>query len=61
MKHAACPDCGAKTEKQAVAKCKPKRCYNGEYECTGMYMHTDAEGWFTYPPKADQPQRQAQE
>ena len=41
-----CPQCKAKTEKQAQKMCRPKHHESGEYECVGMYMDTDKQGFF---------------
>jgi hypothetical protein len=55
-KRTPCPDCKAKTEKQAEKMCKPQRGYDDEYECTGMYMAVDKQGYLTnskFPTEED--------
>jgi hypothetical protein len=46
MKRAPCPQCGARTEKQAETMCKQTLGWDDEYHCAGEF---DAKGWSVQP------------
>lgn len=46
FKRSPCPQCGARTEKQAETMCKQTLGYDDEYHCSGEF---DAKGWSMTP------------
>lgn len=46
FKRTPCPQCGARTEKQAETMCKQTLGYDDEYHCAGEF---DANGWSIQP------------
>ena len=47
-----CPQCGARTAKQAESACTATQQMSGDYECAGSDCKEDSHGFFRFPTQA---------
>ena len=48
----ACPQCGARTSRQAETVCKATQGMDGDYHCAGNDAKEDAHGWLLFHTEA---------